>query len=110
MRPFVLIVLDGFGLSSKSQGNAIRAAKKPNLDFYFKQYPFARLGASGSAVGLPEGFMGNSEVGHYTLGAGRVIWQDLERINREIRSKQFFRNKSLRNACSYAKKKNSTLH
>ena len=108
MKPLVLLVLDGFGLSSKTKGNAIRLAKTPKLDFYFKNYAFTQLKASGEAVGLPKGVMGNSEVGHYTLGAGRVIWQDLERINKEIQSKKFFKNPVLKKAFAYTKKNNST--
>ncbi len=109
-KSFVLVVMDGFGLSNKTAGNAIRLAKKPHLSNLFRNNPFTPLKASGNAVGLPEGVMGNSEVGHYTIGAGRVIWQDLERINREIRSKSFFENQVLRQACKYAKKNKSTLH
>ena len=109
-RPFVLIVMDGFGLRSSKQGNAIALAKKPNLDYFFKHHAFTELKASGNAVGLPEGFMGNSEVGHYTIGAGRIIWQDLERINREIRSKTFFKNPVLRAARQHVKRHKSVLH
>lgn len=105
-----MIVMDGFGLSSKINGNAIRLAKKPNLDYFSLHDPSTQLNASGNAVGLPKGVMGNSEVGHYMLGAGQVIWQDLERINREIRSGSFFRNPALRKACQHVKKNHSILH
>ncbi len=109
-KPFVLMVMDGFGLSSKMVGNAVHLAKKPNLDYFSRHDPYTVLNASGEAVGLPKGVMGNSEVGHYTLGAGRIIWQDLERINQEIRSKAFFKNSVLKKACAQVKKNKSVLH
>ncbi|MEK6963950.1 MAG: 2,3-bisphosphoglycerate-independent phosphoglycerate mutase [Nanoarchaeota archaeon] len=109
-KPLVLIVMDGFGLSSRGFGNAIQLAKKPNLDYFSMHDPCTALNASGNAVGLPKGVMGNSEVGHYTLGAGRIIWQDLERINQEIHRKSFFKNAVLKKACQHVKKNQSTLH
>ena len=83
-RPFMLMILDGFGLSEKKRGNAIYAARKPNLDEIFARYPHTSLNASGLAVGLPDGQMGNSEVGHLNIGAGRVVYQELTRITRAI--------------------------
>ena len=80
-----LLILDGYGVSDKIEGNAIALAKTPNLDS-FNKYPYTTLKASGEAVGLTPGQMGNSEVGHMNLGAGRVIYQDLPRINNDIKS------------------------
>lgn len=105
-----LIILDGFGLSKKKLGNAIAAAGTPHLDKLKKMYPYTTLSASGQSVGLPKGQMGNSEVGHLTLGSGRVILQDLEKINAEIKNGKFFENKALLKAIEYAKKNNSSLH
>ena len=85
-----LIILDGFGLSKKKLGNAIAAAGTPHLDKLKKIYPYTTLLASGQSVGLPKGQMGNSEVGHLTLGSGRVILQDLEKINTDIKRGIFF--------------------
>lgn len=105
-----LVILDGFGLRKDKYGNAIAAAGTPNLDKLKKMYPYTTLEASGKFVGLPEGQMGNSEVGHLTLGAGRVILQDLERINEEIKTGAFYQNPHLLKAILHAKKHNSTLH
>lgn len=105
-----LVILDGFGLRKEKYGNAIAAAGTPNLDKLKKLYPYTTLEASGKFVGLPEGQMGNSEVGHLTLGAGRVILQDLERINEEIKTGAFYQNPHLLKAILHAKKHNSALH
>ena len=105
-----LIILDGFGLRKEKYGNAIAAAGTPNLDKLKKMYPYTTLEASGKFVGLPEGQMGNSEVGHLTLGAGRVILQDLERINEDIKTGTFYQNPRLIKAILHAKKYNSALH
>lgn len=86
-----LIILDGFGIKKERFGNAILSAGTPYLDKLTAKYPHGQLLASGNAVGLPEGQMGNSEVGHLTLGAGRVIWQDLLRIDKDIESGAFFK-------------------
>lgn len=109
-KPFVLIVLDGWGLSEPSGGNAIHVAKTPNMDRFMKVYPFARLGCSGLDVGLPEGQMGNSEVGHLNLGAGRIVYQDFTRINLAIRNGTFFENKVLNDAIEYASKRGGAVH
>ena len=77
-RPVMLIILDGFGLGKDYPGNAIKLAKTPNIDRLMREYPTTTLEASGLAVGLPEGQMGNSEVGHLNIGAGRIIYQDLQ--------------------------------
>lgn len=105
-----LVILDGFGLRKDKYGNAIAAAGTPNLDKLKKLYPYTTLEASGKFVGLPEGQMGNSEVGHLTLGAGRVVLQDLERINEEIKTGALYQNPHLLKAILHAKKHNSALH
>lgn len=108
-KPLMLMILDGFGIAEK-EGNAICAANTPNLDKIFSQYPTTKLNASGLAVGLPEGQMGNSEVGHTNIGAGRVVYQDLTRITKAIQDGDFFTNKALLNAVDSAIKNNSSLH
>lgn len=110
IRPICLIILDGWGLSDRTDGNAIRLAKTPNMDMYNKIYSNVRLKASGEAVGLPEGQMGNSEVGHLNIGAGRIVLQELTRINKEIKSRNFFKNKVLAGAIERIKKNNNSLH
>ncbi len=105
-----LIILDGFGIRKEKFGNAIAAAGTPNLDKLIKQFPNTTLKASGNAVGLPEGQMGNSEVGHLTLGGGRVILQDLMKIDNEIKTKSFFKNEHLIKAMEHAKNNHSALH
>ena len=106
----VLMILDGFGLNDKTEGNAIKLANTPNLDRIFKQYPFAKGYASGLAVGLPDGQMGNSEVGHLNMGAGRIIYQNLTKITKSIEDGDFFTNKALTEAVENCKKHNSALH
>lgn len=105
-----LVILDGFGIKKEKYGNAIACSGTPNLDKLTKIYPHTLLNASGKFVGLPENQMGNSEVGHLTLGAGKVILQDLEKINDEIKSGNFFKNQNLIKAMNHAKKYNSNLH
>lgn len=94
-RPAMLMILDGFGIRKETYGNAIAAAKKPVLDEMFAKYPFITIEASGEPVGLPAGQMGNSEVGHLNIGAGSVVYQNLLKITRSIRSGEFFENKAL---------------
>ncbi|MEA3282744.1 MAG: 2,3-bisphosphoglycerate-independent phosphoglycerate mutase [Euryarchaeota archaeon] len=106
----ILIIIDGFGLAEPTRGNAITHAKTPNLDHLRKEYPTCTLQASGKAVGLPEGQMGNSEVGHLNIGAGRVVYQDLTRINMAISDETFFKNPVLRHAIEHAKTRGSCLH
>lgn len=89
--PVMLMILDGFGISEKKEGNAVKAAYKPNFDRCISQYPHAELSASGSSVGLPEGQMGNSEVGHMNIGAGRIVYQDLSRITESIEDGSFLK-------------------
>ena len=84
--PTTLIIMDGFALGEEIPGNAVLAAATPQLDYLFSQYPFCQLEASGLDVGLPDGQMGNSEVGHTNIGAGRVVYQDLVKINRACRA------------------------
>ena len=109
-RPTVLMILDGYGLSDKTEGNAIAQAKTPVMDKLLAEYPFVKGNASGMAVGLPEGQMGNSEVGHLNMGAGRIVYQELTRITKEIQDGDFFQNKELLAAVENCKEKNSALH
>jgi len=109
-RPILLMILDGYGLSDNKEGNAILSAKTPNLDRLFSTYPHSILEASGMFVGLPEGQMGNSEVGHLNIGAGRIVYQDLTRITKSIMDGDFSRNVSLIGAIENAKNNNSSLH
>jgi len=102
--------MDGYGLATPSQKNAISAAKTPRLDALFAQHPHTAIAASGMAVGLPEGQMGNSEVGHTNIGAGRVVYQELTRISKSIADGDFFENPALLAAINNAKKNNSALH
>lgn len=108
--PVMLMILDGFGISEKREGNAVKAAYKPNFDKYFRQYPHTELAASGLSVGLPEGQMGNSEVGHLNIGAGRIIYQDLSKITKSIENEDFFENKALNKAMDNVIENNSDLH
>lgn len=109
-KPVALIILDGFGLNDKTVGNAIAAAKIPNIRQLLNKYPSTEVQASGMAVGLPEGQMGNSEVGHLNIGAGRIVYQELTRITREIEIGDFFKNETFISAIKNAKEKNTQLH
>ncbi len=102
-RPLVLTILDGWGYSAATEGNAIAAARKPTYDLLLRQYPNTLVQTSGPSVGLPEGQMGNSEVGHLNIGAGRVIYMDVTRIDRMIASGEFFNNPVLLAAMQHAK-------
>ncbi|MDI3257841.1 MAG: 2,3-bisphosphoglycerate-independent phosphoglycerate mutase [Kyrpidia sp.] len=108
--PVALIILDGFGLREEREGNAVALARTPNFDRYWHTYPHTRLEASGEAVGLPAGQMGNSEVGHLNLGAGRIVYQDLTRVSKAIRDGEFFRNPVLLAAMHHVKARDSRLH
>jgi 2,3-bisphosphoglycerate-independent phosphoglycerate mutase len=110
MKKVILLILDGYGIGKKYSGNAIHLAKKPNIDFLFKKYPNTLLHASGEYVGLPVGQMGNSEVGHLNIGAGRVVYTGLSTINNAIKNNTFAKNKCFSNAFSYVKKNHSKLH
>lgn len=109
-KPTMLMILDGFGLSKKDEGNAIAAAKKPNIDRIFRQYPMTTLSASGTDVGLPPGQMGNSEVGHLNIGGGRIVYQDLLLISNSIKDGSFFSNDVLKKGIEHAVKNDSALH
>ena len=109
-KPLMLIILDGWGYRETREGNAILAARTPNLDHLMGEYPWCFLESSGEAVGLPEGQMGNSEVGHLNIGAGRIIYQDLTRINLSIKKEDFFENPVFLNAILNAKVNDSSLH
>ena len=106
----MLMILDGFGENAEEKGNAVKLAKTPNIDKLMKQYPTTRIAASGLAVGLPEGQMGNSEVGHTNIGAGRIVYQELTRITKSIEDGDFFLNEEFVNAIENCKKNNSKLH
>ncbi len=110
IKPMVLLILDGYGLAPPSEGNAITLAKKPFINSYYKLYPHGQLIASGESVGLPANEEGNTEVGHLTIGAGRVIDQDLVRINKAIKDGNFFDNKAFLDAVEHVRKNNSKLH
>lgn len=109
-KPILLIIMDGFGLSDKKIGNAVFSAKTPNLDKIFKNFPSTVLNASGLEVGLPKDQMGNSEVGHMNIGAGRIIFQDLSFIDKCIENGDFYKNEKLIEIMDFLKEKNSTLH
>ena len=109
-KPTVLMILDGFGLNDNPKANAVFEANTPNIDALMKNYPFVKGNASGLAVGLPDGQMGNSEVGHMNMGAGRVVYQELTRITKEIEDGDFFRNEELLAAVKNVKENHSSLH
>ncbi|WP_394234620.1 2,3-bisphosphoglycerate-independent phosphoglycerate mutase [Niallia oryzisoli] len=108
--PVALIILDGFGCRDEKKGNAVAQAKKPNFDRYWKQFPHNHLGASGESVGLPDGQMGNSEVGHMNIGAGRVVYQNLTRVNVAIREGEFEKNETFLDAVNHVKEHDTALH
>ena len=109
-KPVVLMVLDGYGISDKTEGNAIALANTPVMDQLKAEYPYVKGAASGLAVGLPDGQMGNSEVGHMNIGAGRIIYQELTRITKSIQDGDFFENAEMLEAIENCKKNNSDLH
>ena len=109
-RPVLLCIMDGFGKNESTYGNAIAAARKPNLDKIVSENPMTFIGASGLDVGLPDGQMGNSEVGHTNIGAGRVVYQELTRITKSIQDGDFFTNEALVGAMENCKKNSSALH
>lgn len=109
-KPIVLTIMDGFGFNPETNGNAIKAAKTPRLDKIFAECPTTKIGASGMDVGLPDGQMGNSEVGHTNIGAGRVVYQELTRITKSINDGDFFNNDAFLKAVDNCKKNNSALH
>jgi 2,3-bisphosphoglycerate-independent phosphoglycerate mutase len=109
-RPVVLMILDGYGINEETEGNAIKAARKPNLDALCEKYPCTVIKTSGMDVGLPRGQMGNSEVGHTNIGAGRIVYQELTRITKEIEEGMFFDKKEFIEAIDNCKKYKSDLH
>ena len=109
-KPIMLMILDGFGINENEKGNAVKLANTPNIDKLMKTWPTTQIHTSGLAVGLPEGQMGNSEVGHTNIGAGRVVYQDLTRITKSIEDGEFFSIKELTAAIDNCKKYNSKLH
>ncbi|GMA63101.1 hypothetical protein GCM10025859_35410 [Alicyclobacillus fastidiosus] len=108
--PVALIILDGFGLNPEREGNAVAQANTPTLDKLWETYPHTTLLASGEAVGLPEGQFGNSEVGHSNIGAGRILYQELTKINKAIREGDFFQNEVLKRVMNAAIRNDKTLH
>ena len=108
--PVALIILDGFGCRTEKKGNAVSAANKPNFDRFWNTFPHSTLTASGEAVGLPEGQMGNSEVGHMNIGAGRVVYQSLTKVNISIREGEFEKNETFHGAMDHVKKHGTSLH
>jgi 2,3-bisphosphoglycerate-independent phosphoglycerate mutase len=109
-KTYAIVIMDGFGLRSEKSGNAIVPENIPNVSRLMKEYPFESIGASGMDVGLPDGQMGNSEVGHTNIGAGRVVYQELTRITKEIRDGSFFQNPALLGAVKNALEKGTKLH
>ena len=109
-KPVVLMILDGYGLNDKKEHNAVAEANTPVMDKLMAECPFVKGNASGMAVGLPDGQMGNSEVGHLNMGAGRIVYQELTRITKEIQDGTFFENKALMDAVNNCKKNDSALH
>lgn len=109
-KPTVLMILDGYGLNDNRTGNAVAQAQTPVMDKLMSEYPFVKGNASGLAVGLPDGQMGNSEVGHLNMGAGRIVYQDLTKITKAIQDGDFFENKALLAACENVKANDSALH
>ncbi len=104
------MILDGFGLNEKTEGNAVALAATPVIDGLMRDYPFVKGNASGLAVGLPDGQMGNSEVGHLNMGAGRIVYQELTRITKEIEDGDFFKNEALLKGIANVREHNSSLH
>src|SRR3989344_2395601 len=109
-RPVVLVICDGWGVAPDSAGNAITKAQLPNFNKWIREYPVMTIVASSTEVGLSWGEMGNSEVGHLNIGAGRVYYQTFPRINKEIASKEFFQNEAFKKAAEQVKKNKSKLH
>ena len=109
-KPIALIIMDGYGINKNTEGNAISMAKKPHLDEFFAKYPNTQLSASGLDVGLPDGQMGNSEVGHTNIGAGRVVYQMLVKISKDIKDGKIYENKALSDAMDKAKANGTALH
>ena len=110
MKPILLSILDGVGVREEIKGNAYKIANTPNLDKLFSIYPHSLLEASGEKVGLPHGQMGNSEIGHSNIGAGRIVYQAIQKINNEIDNGSFYEKDNLLQMINYVKNNNSRLH
>ncbi len=110
MKPLLLCIMDGVGIKDVEHGNAFKQANTPNFDYLLNTYPNCKIDASGKSVGLPDGQMGNSEVGHMNIGAGRIVYQPLEFINNAIEEKTFYQNKGLLDVMNHTKENNSKLH
>lgn len=110
MKKVIFTILDGFGIREEEKGNAVKNANTKAIDKLIKEFPNSKLKASGEAVGLPQGQMGNSEVGHITIGSGRIINQPLQRINKALEDKSFYQNEEIKKAINHAKENNSKLH
>src|SRR5258706_15356897 len=109
-RPFVLVIMDGWGINPRKEGNAIALAHTPNIDKLTREWPHTAVKTSGAAVGLPDGQMGNSEVGHQNIGAGKRVLQDYTRVSESIRDGSFFENPAFLTAIEHVKKNQSQLH
>ena len=109
-KQYILMILDGVGLNDEERGNAFKLANTPNIDKLIEKYPNTHISTSGLAVGLPDGQMGNSEVGHTNIGAGRIVYQDLTRITKDIEDEKFFKNEAFMSAIENVKKNDSSLH
>ena len=109
-KPFAIIIMDGYGINNSAFGNAIHTDGSHFVNELIQKYPSAQLGASGMSVGLPDGQMGNSEVGHLNIGAGRIVYQDLTKITKDIRNGEFFHNEQLLHAMNAAKANGKKLH
>ncbi len=109
-KPYAIMIMDGYGINPDKKGNAIAIEGSPNVNQFIKNYPSAQLGASGMSVGLPDGQMGNSEVGHLNIGAGRIVYQELTKITKEIQEGEFFKNEALTKAMQNAKLNSKKLH
>lgn len=109
-KPLALIIMDGYGLTEENEGNAIKQANTSNIDRLWSEFPHSKLGASGLSVGLPEGQMGNSEVGHLNIGAGRIVYQDLTRVSESIKKGAFYNNEAFLGAIKHVREKQKKLH
>ena len=109
-KPVILCILDGCGIAPKNKYNAFDNAKKPTFDYLKENFPNTILEASGRPVGLPEGQMGTSEVGHMNIGAGRIVYQSIEMINKAIETGEFFKNENILKVINHTKENNSKLH
>src|SRR5215472_2208910 len=109
-RPFLLVIMDGWGINPRREANAIALARTPNIDRLAREWPHTQLATSGPAVGLPEGQMGNSEVGHLNIGAGKRVLQEFTRVSAAIHDGSFFTNPALLKAIAHVKQNHSSLH